>query len=49
MNLHSDDPEGQNRLAAFVQALQQFGWTDGSNIQRFSGDDADLGRRYAGQ
>jgi hypothetical protein len=29
-------------LAAFVRALQQFGWTDGSNIRRFSGDDADL-------
>ena len=28
MNLRSDDPEGQNRLAAFVQALQQFGWTE---------------------
>ena len=25
MNLRSDDPEGQHRLAAFVQALQQFG------------------------
>jgi putative ABC transport system substrate-binding protein len=41
---------GQNRLAAFVQGLQKFGWTEGSNIRtevRFSGDDADLCRRYA--
>ena len=46
----SDDPVGQNRLAAFVQGLQKFGWTEGSNIRtevRFSGDDADLCRRYA--
>ena len=50
MNLRSDDPEGQNRLAAFVQALQKFGWTEGSNIHtdvRWAGDDADLSRRYA--
>jgi len=33
INLRSDDPEGQNRLMAFVQALhQKFGWTEGSNI-----------------
>ena len=50
MNLRSDDPEGQNRLAAFVQALQQFGWTENSNIRtdiRFYEDDTDLCRRYA--
>jgi putative tryptophan/tyrosine transport system substrate-binding protein len=49
MNLRSDDPEGQNRLAGFVQALQQFGWTE-NNIHfdiRFYGDDTDLCRRYA--
>jgi putative tryptophan/tyrosine transport system substrate-binding protein len=49
MNLRSDDPEGQNRLAGFVQALQQFGWTE-NNIRfdiRFYGDDTDLCRRYA--
>ena len=50
MNLRSDDPEGQNRLMGFVQALQKFGWTEGSNIHidvRFSSDDADLYRRNA--
>ena len=50
MNLRSDDPEGQNRLAAFVQALQQFGWTENGNIRtdvRFYEDDTDLCRRYA--
>jgi hypothetical protein len=52
MNLRSDDPEGQNRLAAFVQALQQFGWIENSNIRtdvRFYEDDTDLCRRYAGE
>jgi putative tryptophan/tyrosine transport system substrate-binding protein len=31
MNTAADDPEGQTRNTAFVQALQQFGWTDGRN------------------
>ena len=50
MAISSDDPEGKSRLAVFVQGLQKFGWTEGSNIHieaRFSGDDADLCRRYA--
>jgi putative ABC transport system substrate-binding protein len=50
INLRSDDPEGQNRLMAFVQALKKFGWTEGSNIHidlRWASDDADLSRRYA--
>ena len=50
MDFPSDDPEGKSRLAAFLQALQKFGWTEGSNVHtevRFSGDDADLHRRYA--
>ena len=28
MNLAADDPEGQARIAAFLQGLQQLGWTD---------------------
>jgi putative tryptophan/tyrosine transport system substrate-binding protein len=50
MAISSDDPEGKSRLAVFAQGLQKFGWTEGSNIHieaRFSGDDADLCRRYA--
>jgi ABC-type uncharacterized transport system substrate-binding protein len=50
MNLRLDDPEGQKRLAVFEQALQQYLWTEGSNIHtdvRFSGADADLYRRNA--
>jgi putative tryptophan/tyrosine transport system substrate-binding protein len=33
MNLAADDPEGQARNTAFVQALQQLGWTDGRNVR----------------
>jgi putative tryptophan/tyrosine transport system substrate-binding protein len=33
MNLASDDAEGQARLTAFAQGLQQFGWTDGRNVR----------------
>jgi len=33
MNLAADDPEGQARNTAFVQVLQQLGWTDGRNAR----------------
>src|SRR5947209_18597356 len=33
MNSAADDPEGQARNTAFVQALQQLGWTDGRNAR----------------
>ena len=33
MNLAGDDPEGQARVAAFLQSLQQLGWTDGHNVR----------------
>ena len=29
----SDDPEGQARIGAFLQGLQQSGWTIGRNIR----------------
>jgi len=31
-NLAADDPEGQARLAVFLQGLQELGWTDGRNV-----------------
>ena len=37
----ADDPEIQARVAAFLQALQQMGWTDGRNVRI----DYSLGRR----
>ncbi len=33
MGLSADDAEAQDRIAAFVQGLQQLGWTDGRNLQ----------------
>ena len=33
MSLAADDREGQARLAAFVQGLQELGWIDGRNLR----------------
>jgi putative ABC transport system substrate-binding protein len=44
-----DAPSAQARYAAFLQALQQLGWTDGRNVQivaRWSGKPAET-RKYA--
>jgi putative ABC transport system substrate-binding protein len=52
LGLASNDPEGQARLGAFLQALQQLGWIDGRNIQilrRFTDGDADRARAYAAE
>jgi putative ABC transport system substrate-binding protein len=52
MNLASDDAEGQARLAAFHQGLQQLGWTVGRNVQidyRWGAGDADRIRRFAAE
>jgi putative ABC transport system substrate-binding protein len=52
MNLASDDAEGQARLAAFHQGLQQLGWTIGSNVQidyRWGGGNADRIRKFAAE
>jgi len=32
MNLAADDAQSMARIAAFLQALQQLGWTDGRNV-----------------
>ena len=50
MGLAADDPEAQDRIAAFEQGLQQLGWTDGGNLQidyRRGAGASDLTRRYA--
>jgi ABC-type uncharacterized transport system substrate-binding protein len=52
MSVAAGDPEGQARVAAFVQGLKQLGWTEGSNIQidiRWGAGDADRFRRYAAE
>jgi putative ABC transport system substrate-binding protein len=48
----ADDPDGQARNAAFLQGLQQFGWTDGRNVRidtRWSAGDADRIRSYVAE
>ena len=50
MPFADDHPVGQARLAAFVQGLQQLGWTDGRNVRidyRWSAGDADRLRKLA--
>jgi len=52
MNLAADDPESQRRMTAFVQGLQQLGWTDGRNVRidhRWGAGDAERARRYAAE
>ena len=52
MNRPADNPEGQARIAAFQQALQQLGWIDGRNVRidtRSGEDDVDLERKYAAE
>ena len=48
----ADDPEGQARLRAFMQGLQQLGWTDGRNLRidiRWGAGDAERIRRNAAE
>jgi len=50
--LAADDTEGQARNAAFLQALQQLGWTVGQNVRieyRWGGGDADRLQTYAAE
>jgi putative ABC transport system substrate-binding protein len=52
MNLVADDPEASARVTAFVQGLQQLGWTEGRNMRidaRWAAGDADRSRRYAAE
>jgi len=52
MNYASDDAEGQARLAAFHQGLQQLGWTVGGNVQidyRWGAGDPDRIRKLAAE
>jgi putative tryptophan/tyrosine transport system substrate-binding protein len=50
MNRAADNPEGQDRIAAFHQGLQVLGWSVGRNVRidtRWGEDDADRERKYA--
>jgi putative ABC transport system substrate-binding protein len=46
----ADDPDTLANIAAFLQVLQQLGWTDGRNVRidtRLAGGNADNIRKYA--
>src|SRR5215831_8243378 len=50
--LTADDPESQRRVTAFVQGLQELGWTDGRNVRldiRWTAGDAERMRRNAAE
>jgi putative ABC transport system substrate-binding protein len=52
MPLAADDPQSLRRLTAFVQGLQQLGWTDSRNVRidvRWAAGDPDRFRRYAAE
>jgi hypothetical protein len=52
MNLAADDRQAQARIAAFLQGLQQLGWTDGGNVRidyRWAATNADDIRRHAAE
>src|SRR5215204_6160598 len=46
------DPRSGPNTAAFLQGLQQLGWSDGRNVRidyRWSAGDPNLGRKYAAE
>jgi putative ABC transport system substrate-binding protein len=50
MGLAADDAEGQDRIVAFEQSLQQLGWTNGHNLQidyRRGGGETGSTQKYA--
>jgi len=50
MNVAAADPEGQAQVAAFLQAAQQLGWSEGRNVRidtRWGENDIEHNRRYA--
>jgi putative ABC transport system substrate-binding protein len=52
MNRAENDAEGQARIAAFRQALEQLGWNEGRNMRidiRWGEDKIDLEHKYAAE
>ena len=51
-NLASDDPESLSRIGAFLQGLQERGWTDGRNVRidyRWGAGDRERNAKYAAE
>ena len=52
VNLPADDPQAQARNAAFLQGLQELGWTVGRNVRieyRWGANNADNTRKFAAE
>ena len=52
MARNAEDPDEQARLTAFLQGLQECGWSDGGNVRidvRLSAGDPDRRRSYAAE
>ncbi|HVI61285.1 MAG TPA: ABC transporter substrate binding protein, partial [Bradyrhizobium sp.] len=52
MNVAANDPQGQVRVAAFQQVLQQLGWSEGRNARidtRWGENDVEYERQYAAE
>ena len=52
MNVAASQPEGQAQVAAFLQGLQQLGWSEGRNVRidtRWGENDVERDRRYAAE
>ena len=52
MSLAADDPEEEARYAAFVEGLQQLGWTDGRNVRidiRWAAGNANDAHKFAAE
>ena len=52
ITLAADDPEATARIAAFLQGLQELGWTDGRNVRidtRWGGGNAERLRKNAAE
>jgi putative tryptophan/tyrosine transport system substrate-binding protein len=52
MNRTADDPQSPVRLAAFLQGLQEAGWTDGRNVRieyLWGANDVERSRNYAAE
>jgi putative ABC transport system substrate-binding protein len=52
MTLAAGAPEGQSRLTAFAQGLQELGWSEGRNISieyRWAAGNPELAQKYAAE
>src|SRR5215210_9288017 len=52
MDFSQGDPESEGRVVAFLEGLQELGWTEGRNVRidyRWGAGNADTIRKYAAE